>query len=176
MNPCHRSLLASAVCLMSVSGAQADGGAMLLEHQLDIDSTHAVVTDYRVDGMYTLHETLRNRSTAPWRTLLVELVRQAGGPTEFAPVTPAEGVSFMAAEPTAAWRPTLEARIDGVYLGLAGGGWQVQRLPGATALRIDFLETPVAPGQTLELRLRVLNTHDTTWRLRYAPGGVSVLN
>lgn len=176
MNAYRTYLIACTVGLLAVSGVQADGGAMLLEHQLDIESAHAAVTDYRVDGMYTLHETLRNRSDTPWRTLHVELVRQVGGPTEFAPVTPTEGVSFMAAEPTAAWRPTLEARIDGVYLGLAGGGWQVRRLAGATALRIDFLETPVAPGQTLELRLRVLNTHDTTWRLRYSPDAIPSLN
>lgn len=168
--------LCCALYLLMLPIARSDGGAMLLEHQIELATGQSGVTDYRVDGMYTLHETLRNVSPTPWRTLHVELVKQAGGPDEFAQTTPADGVSFMSLEPAAAWRPTLEARIEGVYLGLAGGGWQVERQNGATALRIDFLETPVAPGQALELRLRVLNTHDTTWRLRYTADSSPLVN
>ncbi|MCA1978444.1 MAG: hypothetical protein LDL19_04340 [Thiobacillus sp.] len=147
--------------------SHADGGAMLLEHHLELDTTTPAVTDYRVDGMYTLHESLRNATGKAWSGLHIELVRQRG--THFVPVSASDGVSFMRAEPTLAWRPTVEVRIDGHYLGLAGGGWQLQRSEAATALEMRFEEIPVAPGALVQLRLRVLNTHDTTWRLRYTP-------
>lgn len=164
--------------LLAVAGwmppsLQADGGAMLLEHHLELRNPAPAVTDYRVDGMYTLHENLRNASSHPWVGLRVELVHQQGN--DFVPVGAGESANFMAVEPTAAWRSTVEARIDGHYLGLAGGDWQIERNPAATALEMRFDENPVAPGALLQLRLRVINTHDTTWRLRYIPRLVSAV-
>lgn len=149
--------------------AHADGGAMLLEHMLVFRDTQPAATDFRVDGMYTLHESLRNESGQTWKGLRIEIVRQANTGHDLLPVTAHEGVTFMANEPTAAWRPTVEVRIDEQYLGIAGGGWQLLRNAAATALELRFDETRLQPGQLLQLRLRVLNNQETTWRLRYTP-------
>lgn len=162
-----RLLLAA---LVTVSGwAAADGGAMLLEHQLVFKDAQPAATDYRVDGMYTLHESLRNESGQIWKGLRIEIVRQAGASQTLTPVAADEGPTFMVSEPTAAWRPTVEVRINAHYLGLAGGGWQLQRNAAATALELRFDEIQVQPGQLLQLRLRVINNKDATWRLRYTP-------
>jgi hypothetical protein len=153
------------ICLPS--WVNADGGAMLLEHELTFNKVQPTATDYRVDGMYTLHETLHNNTSKDWAGLRVELVHPVG--QEWLPATAHEGVSFMASEPTAAWRPSVEARIDGNYLGIAGGGWTLHRNADATVLEMRFEENLVVSGATLQLRLRVINMHDTTWRLRYMP-------
>lgn len=161
-------LLLAALVLMSGS-ALADGGAMLLEHELTLKDSQPAATDYRVDGMYTLHESLRNESGQVWKGLRIEIVRQANTGYDLMPVTADEGPTFMANEPTAAWRPTVEVRINEHYLGLAGGGWQLRRNAAATTLDLRFDETQVEPGQLLQLRLRVMNNRETTWRLRYTP-------
>lgn len=164
-----KAILLLTVLIALPGWARADGGAMLLEHTLVFKDTQAAATDFRVDGMYTLHENLRNESAQIWKGLHIEIVRQANTGYELIPVVASEGVTFMANEPIAAWRPTVEVRIDELYLGIAGGGWQLRRNATATALELQFDETRLQPGQLLQLRLRVMNNQETTWRLRYTP-------
>lgn len=160
--------LAGLACLTCSLTAWADGGAMLLTHDLTLRSAEPAITDFRVDGMYTLYETIRNESGQTWHGLRVEIIQHTSD-GQTLPLMSASGASFMANEPVAAWRPSVEVRIDDHYLGLPGGGWQLKRNPTATALEINFDEMPPHHGQHVKLRLRVVNMNDTTWRLRYTP-------
>lgn len=170
-----RSAVAALFLLFHVA-AFADGGAMLLEHRLNFARIEPLNTDFRVDGLYTLHETLHNETGVAWTKLRIEIVRDLGFNLPTAPIEPKDAINFMASEPLPVWRPTIEARINGHYLGLPGGGWQLHRNPSATVLDLEFDEIPVAPGQQLALRLRVQSQSDAiNWRLRYTPQAPTLL-
>jgi hypothetical protein len=163
------------ILFLAAQFARADGEQMLLEHQYALKNTKPVLSELMVNGMHTLHETLRNDSGRPWRALRIEIVRQdpekskPGKPPVMVPVLKSEGASFMITEPVTAWRPTLEVRIDQVYLGQPGGAWEILRNPDANTIDIRLDQRPVMPGETLQLRLRLNNVGEVTWHLRYTP-------
>lgn len=158
------------LALLPALPVQGDGGAVLLAHTLVLTTPATSYTDYRVEGLHTLHETLVNDSGQAWTGLTVQLVREMGAGRRPLPVVPADATTFMGNEIEAAWRSSVEVRIDGLYLGLPGGSWTLSRSPDADSLTIRFVELPVQPGQRIDLRLRVNCLSDVlSWRLAYTP-------
>jgi hypothetical protein len=156
--------------MLQPAPVRSDGGAMLLEHTISLTNLDTASTDLRVEGFYTLHETLVNDTGQTWAGLHIQLVRDRGAGILPAPVGPGDATSFMRNELEAAWRPSVEVRLNGLYLGLPGGSWTLARSRDATSMTLGFVELPVLPGQRLDLRLRVLCQSDAlSWRLAYSP-------
>jgi hypothetical protein len=163
--------MAVAIAASCALRAAADAGNVQVVRELVISDTapqfSPFVNSPESGITYLFFDTLRNAGTSSWESLRIAIERVDPASGDWREVSPSDGVSFMRTETEAVWRPTIELRVNGVYQGLPGGEWEVGRSDGATEMEIRFLGEPVKAGDAVQIRARLFNYDNLSWRLRY---------
>jgi hypothetical protein len=164
--------------LVLASGiAYADGSDFPVPYQLAIDSKLIAYNDAIFDqgaaGLRIVAE-LHNTSGRAWQALHIDPeingndLRMPGSPEVQLRVYYPETIS------PAVWRSRATLRINGVYMGLAGGDWDLIHDPSNHRLTVDFGTHHVRSGDTLVLQFDAAALGSAIFRLRHeaipAPG------